>query len=400
MILLVTISFAWILAYVWIMALAEFIHIRRETRLGWVLVGSRMDMRFTVSNVSFLPCYWVQFYDHSNMPEYDPRLTFNINVGDFKQWSMAIPCDRRGIFTFGPAQIDISDPFGLLRLTIQDAGKSSLLVLPKLVDLKKLNFQSVGLDGEGRPRSNLVYQSTSVSSVRDYRAGDSERYIHWPTSARREKLYIRSMEAAPKAAWLILLDLDERHMAGIGWDSIEEQSVSLAASLADWGLNENIPVGLISNGDEWVSLSPRIGESQHWDLLLALAAAKPARFGLRRVLERNFAGEYRHSNLIIITGSTRADWVEDAASLHRRDAVTVFLFEPLSFGGDRSCIPISNLLIQTGISSHIIKKGLLKPIHFGADRGEWKWQRIPSGQPVGGQLLNRFARQEQLGFKK
>ncbi|MFN8414098.1 MAG: hypothetical protein U0Z26_17090 [Anaerolineales bacterium] len=46
-------------------------------------------------------------------------------------------------------------------------------------------------------------------------------------------------------------------MFGTGWDSIEEQSVAIAASLADLGLRSRKSVGMISNGRTLAWLPPQ-----------------------------------------------------------------------------------------------------------------------------------------------
>ncbi len=55
--------------------------------------------------------------------------------------------------------------------------------------------------------SRLVQQSASVRSVREFQTGDSLRHIHWPTSARLGKLFVREYDAETLPAYNILLDL-------------------------------------------------------------------------------------------------------------------------------------------------------------------------------------------------
>ena len=69
--------------------------------------------------------------------------------------------------------------------------------------------------------------------MRDYQPGDPLRMIHWPTSARMGKLFVRTFDGAPAGDWWILLDLEESTLAGSGFNSTEEHAVILAALLAD-----------------------------------------------------------------------------------------------------------------------------------------------------------------------
>ena len=380
-ILLCGLGGAWVTAYVWVLAVERNLLLRRESRLGWVQVGGQIEMRFTVSNTSFLPAMWVLFEDRSTLPGYDASSSFSLGAGDFKQWNLAIPCNRRGLYTFGEAELEISDPFGIYKLTIYDPAQSSLLVLPQIVTLPPFRIRPAGFNGEGRPRPNQPEQIVSVSTVRDYRPGDSTRFIHWRTSARQDKLFVRLMEGAPEGNWWILLDLDQRSLASEGLDSVEERGVTLAASLADSGIQARKSVGLVVNGDELAWLPPQGGEGQRWNILLQLALARPGGIELGRLLEHNLSALGRHHSLIVITASAKSDWHESLYSLTRRSiSPTVFLLEPASPAGGASIQSAAMLLHKKGIECHLLERGLLSAEARKEQTGKWSWHQTPSGQ--------------------
>ncbi len=380
------------LGFFWLKTLARSIHIRRETRLGWIRVGGQLDMRFTVSNISFLPAFWVLFKDHSTLEEYDATTGFSLGSGDFKQWNITIPCDRRGVFKFGEAELELGDPFGIFSLTILDTTQNTFMVLPQMIEPPSIQLQPAGTDGDGRPRPNLPEQLTVVSTVREYRPGDSTRLIHWPTSARFDKFYVRLMEGAPDGKWLILLDLDSRFMAGRGWDSIEEQSVSLAASLADKGLADNHSVGLVINGREFTWLAPDSSERQRWEILFSLAEARPGQLSLARVLERNRLAFERNTRLVVITASPRSDWIESVVPFRSHaSAPAVFLFHRNSYGAGDPIHPNIWGLEKFGISCQIIQRGMLVP-SAGTDQARtWSWRRTADGQAIPLQIPQRVS---------
>jgi uncharacterized protein (DUF58 family) len=380
-ILIVGLGGAWLIAIFWILSVGGNLHLRRETRLGWVPLGAQIEMRFTISNISFLSALWVIFRDQSSLPGYKASTSFLLGSGEFKQWNIPIPCNRRGLYTFGEAELEISDPFGIYRLSLRDPVRSSLLVLPQIVTLPQFRIRPAGFSGDGRPRPNMPEQIVSVSTVRDYQPRDSMRFIHWPTTARQGKLFVRLMEGAPEGNWWILVDLDQRCMAGEGWDSIEEQSVTLAASLADSGLNAQKSVGLIANGVELAWLPPRRGEGQRWEILLALAEARPGNLELGRLLERSQAPLGRHHSLLVITASTKSDWPENLLSFTRRGiSPTVFLLDPASLANGKSIQPAAALMQSYGIECHLIQRELLPEGARTFQTGRWSWHRTPTGQ--------------------
>jgi uncharacterized protein (DUF58 family) len=258
----------------------------------------------------------------------------------------------------GDAEILTGDPFGIFEVTIPASQRTSILVLPQIAALPELLIAPSGSYGEGPPRMNAPQKTIHASTVREYLHGDSTRLIHWPTTARMSKMFVRLMESTPEGSWWILLDLDESTMLGEGWDSIEEQSVTLAASLADFGLRNRKSVGLISSGRELAWHPPQKGEGQRWEIIQSLATARPGKLMLSTLLEKMHPTLGRHSSLIVITASTKTDWLGTLSPLTKRGIIpTVLLLDPSTFGGGTSAENIALTLNGHGIKCHIIPHG-------------------------------------------
>jgi uncharacterized protein (DUF58 family) len=241
-----------------------------------------------------------------------------------------------------------------------------------------------GSYGDGQPRRNALQQTIHASTVREYAYGDSKRMIHWPTTARTNKVFVRLMESAPEGDWWILLDLDQRNMLGQGWDSIEEQSVTLAASLADRGLRSRKSVGLISNSHELTWLPPQKGDGQRWEIMQALATVKPSDIDLSTVLERIQSSLGKHHSLIVVTASTRLDWLKTLVPLFKRGIIPiVILLDSITYGGKVSAENVAANLQLHGIKCHIIPHGLIElPKTSVQQHVHWKWHATPTGEIV------------------
>ena len=85
--------------------------------------------------------------------------------------------------------------------------------------------------------------TVSVDSVREYAPGDPFKAIHWPTSARRDDLFVRQFEHTPTSDWWVFLDLQAEAQAGSGTASTLEHGIILAASLVDRGIRQGLAVG-------------------------------------------------------------------------------------------------------------------------------------------------------------
>jgi uncharacterized protein (DUF58 family) len=217
------------------------------------------------------------------------------------------------------------------------------------------------------------------------------RLIHWPTTAKHNKTFVHLLDGAPAADWWILLDLDANAQVGAGRDSTEEHAVILAASLADRGLRSRKAVGLAINGAGVCWKPPKENEIQRWEVLRALAMARPGDFSLQHYLERNGKSFGKQASLVVITSNVTAGWVEALAHLQWRGIVpTVLLLDPVSFGGEGNPASLGGRghpavlaaqLQHMGVSCHVITRDLLdQPEARPGQSGRWEWRVSVTGK--------------------
>ena len=174
-------------------------------------------------------------------------------------------------------------------------------------------------------------------------------------------------------------------MLGEGWDSIEEQSVTLAASLADKGLRARKSVGLISNGAELTWLAPKKGGGQRWEIMQALALARPGELDLGTVLERIQPSLGKHHSLLIITASTKTSWLKTLLPLSNRNIIpTVFLLDASTFGGEVSAENVSASLeaARHYLSYHSTRLDRDCQKHPRSDKSTGRGMSTPTGEIV------------------
>ncbi|HDQ72347.1 MAG TPA: DUF58 domain-containing protein [Chloroflexi bacterium] len=389
MMLLVGLGGAWLIAYLWALSLAGGLRIQRERRFGWARVGDQLVERFTLSNDGWAPAVWAEMDDQSTLPVYGASRVANVGSYRSIRWHSKATCTLRGLFMLGPTSLRSGDPFALYRVTIHYPASAPLLVLPPIVPLPSIEVAPGGRSGEGRPRTNAPDRTVSAASVREYAPGDSLRWVHWPTSARRGSLYVRLFDGTPAGDWWILLDLDQRVQVGEGEDSTEEHGVILAASLADRGLRSRRAVGLVAQGEDLAWLPPRAGDAQRLEILRALAIASPGERSLAQLLARVGSSLGQHDSLVIITAALSEDWIEALAPLLRRGCMpTVLLLDPTSFlepGARRSPAmgdvrEVVARLDDLKIARYVITKDLLggADIELG-QQGRWEWRVLGTG---------------------
>jgi uncharacterized protein (DUF58 family) len=392
--LLVGAAGAWLVSFLWARSLARGLRLQREMRFGWAQVGDRLEERFTLDNRSPLPALWVEVRDHSSLPGYSVSRVTGVGAGGSTRWTTDGVCGRRGLFHLGPTTIHTGDPLGIYSVTIQHPARADLLVTPPIVPLPPVQVALGGRSGEGRPRPDAPERTVSAAAVRQYAPGDSLRWVHWRTSARRDELFVRLFEGDPTGDWWIVLDVNAQTLFGKGQDSTEEHSIILAASLADRGLRLGRPVGLVINGEAMEWLPPQSGEGQRWNILRSLARAAPGQRSLGELLAGLRRSISKGASLVVITADTRSVWLEGLMPLLWRGAMpTVVLLDPDSFDPElrnhsvTAAIPpaarLAALLSEQGIACDIIPRELLdRPEARPGQRGRWKFRVSPTGRAI------------------
>jgi uncharacterized protein (DUF58 family) len=141
---------------------------------------------------------------------------------------------RRGRYRFGPLKVSTRFPLGLVRRTLTIAAEDTLLVFPRLGALKQAWYSQLRAEqaGASMHRSRKGLHEGDFYGLRDWRAGDSRRWIHWRTSARRGTLAVREFEQQHEQQLTILLDLWEPEESSGGHADRVELAISFVASVA------------------------------------------------------------------------------------------------------------------------------------------------------------------------
>ncbi len=383
-ILFIAFGGTWLLSYIWARALYQGLNLRREMRFGWAQVGDRLEERFTLVNTARFPAVWVEIFDETNMPNYWANQVRGIDPKSENRWYVRSVCTHRGLFTFGPTTLRTKDPFGFYTVTLYDDTSTTMMVMPPVVSLPPIQVAPGGRAGEGTPRVNAPERTVSSASVREYVPGDSLRWVHWPTSARRDDMFVRVFEGSPAGDWWIILDLDETVQVGEGLDSTAEHGIILAASLANLGMRAGRSVGLITFGEDLVWLPPNMSDEHNWSILRELAVVDPGQRSLSSLIDLARPGLTRNTSLIVITPAVSGAWLESLLAVRRQEVVpTVLLFDPITFGGQVQPHGMQDVFTNLGIVHDIIPKDLLDREEIEPGReGHWEWRVTPLGKAI------------------
>jgi uncharacterized protein (DUF58 family) len=195
---------------------------------------------------------------------------------------LRIEARRRGVFTFGPIRLTVSDLFERGTNSEERELPATLIVRPRSVPVRSSEPAHAPL-GSTRASSSLFHDPALFAGVRPYVPGDPMRRLHWRASARLDRPVSKRFE--PIHERQVLLALDLQTVEGPHWlmlydDEMVEGLCVAAASIARRVLGEGAASGLLagaqlSGGGQWTYLAPDAASGQLGRLEDALARMRP-----------------------------------------------------------------------------------------------------------------------------
>jgi uncharacterized protein (DUF58 family) len=140
---------------------------------------------------------------------------------------------RRGSYRFGPLRVSTRFPLGLVRRSVTMEDEQTLVVFPRVGTLRQAWYALLRAEQSGASigRSRKGLHEGDFYGLRDWRAGDSRRWIHWRTSARRGALAVREFEQQHEQKLVVLLDLWAPDEPSDDQSDRVELAISFAASI-------------------------------------------------------------------------------------------------------------------------------------------------------------------------
>jgi uncharacterized protein (DUF58 family) len=137
----------------------------------------------------------------------------------------------RGHYRLDRASLLIEDPFGLACQTIDLPATGTIVVYPRIYELDRLFPDGGGPHGVSGRLLLSRGAGFDLHSVRDHQQGESLRRVHWPSTAKRQKLMVKELEDAPRDEVAVVLDARMGLNVGSAPDASFEMIVRAAGSL-------------------------------------------------------------------------------------------------------------------------------------------------------------------------
>ena len=242
--------------------------------------GDEMDIRVTLRNNHWNSRYMIEVVD--SIPAAEPGhqcpMSFVARLKGRKkrEYSFKMSCYKRGEYTVGPLALRSAYPLGISTFTkAVPETHLPLLVYPEMFDIPSLPLGAKGhIPMIGVEPISKAGGSEEFLGVREYRQGDSLRYIHWPSTARHSRYIVKEFEIRASTEVTLLMDLHRGSDIGEGKETTLEYAVKMAASLSKYVLERGHSLQFIGYGEKPRILPYGKGLSQLAKVLEELARVK------------------------------------------------------------------------------------------------------------------------------
>ena len=182
---------------------------------------------------------------------------------------------QRGRYRLGPLRVSTRFPFGLICRSVVVEDYATITVLPRpgrLTQAWHRRQQEAFAGAQRRERRHGM--EGDFYGLRQWREGDSLRWVHWRSSARRGSLLVRQFEQPRNREVLVLLDLWQPERPTAAHLDNVELAVSFAATvLADLCRKGGAALRLVLCAPHPLVLSGAASSLLLGEMLLALAGA-------------------------------------------------------------------------------------------------------------------------------
>jgi uncharacterized protein (DUF58 family) len=233
-----------------------------------ITAGIPAKIRLLLSNRSRFGSSEVSVADHLPAPRRFEARPLGGGSGTTIEAPLAFA--RRGVYELGPAEVGVTDPFGLLRFDRRFGERTEVVVYPEVHELR--DFPIRGGNVEVGARGSRGQRGDEFAGLREYRRGDDRRHIHWKGVARTGELYVKEFAVEAPRRYAVVLDLRREGLRAP--EAEVEDAVSVATSVLTRLARERLPFRLVCADGAGAATPFGSDEASYWAAMRLLATAR------------------------------------------------------------------------------------------------------------------------------
>ena len=155
---------------------------------------------------------------------------------------------KRGAYLLKDIRLSIGDVFGFSYEGKDLEDYVEVVVYPKLIDTKNLNFASTNIQGDNIVKRWIFKDPLYIKGIREYSVEDRMKDIHWQSSLKMGKLMVKDYDYTSEKEIIFIINSQcgDPYWATIDSDVIDN-AVKLGVSLAAKAQKEGFAAGMWSN---------------------------------------------------------------------------------------------------------------------------------------------------------
>jgi uncharacterized protein (DUF58 family) len=267
---------------------------QRDFNCTHLFPNEAVELTISVSNNKILPLSWLRFQDSLPVPPITENTlplpitdsndsyilvnSYSMNAREEIQRKYILNFPKRGIYKLGPVKYQSGDIFTLYRIEREYSSYNTIVVYPQIYSLDELGLPAKEPFGDLKVRRSLFSDPINTRGIRDYQPQDRFRDVHWKATARRGELQTKIYNPSTGMTLSIFLNVATmpKHWMGF-FPELMERAVSVAASIANYGMEQRWGIGIYANGsfpnsDQPIRVPPGRSTNQLMYVLEALAA--------------------------------------------------------------------------------------------------------------------------------
>ena len=202
-----------------------------------VRAGNTIKVHYTVRNRRNLPA-WNMHLDPVHQYKW-MRLEMDIasfdviRARDTIEIKAEIPSKKRGEYILKPVFASTSFPFGIIKWTCRGKNSQRILVYPRYEPLNSVQLPvNSRFQKEGVSLVSNVGESLEFHACREFRTGDNPKHIHWPSTARKNRLIVKEYQEEFLCRIALIVDTFVPHSKSFFILKKESESPSFEAALS------------------------------------------------------------------------------------------------------------------------------------------------------------------------
>lgn len=227
--------------------------------------GDTVNLLEVVTNQKWLPLHFinVKFQLDKNLEFFTMDANSKITDRSYKndvfsllfyqRVTRTIPlmCKKRGYYTIDKIELISSGIFMNDILAITIPISSNLVIYPASVNVDIIQVPYRRIMGSIITNQFTYEDPFEFKGIREYQTYDPLDKVNWNATAKTDQLKVNMFDNTISNEVCILLNLENEGM--ITYETLLEESISIASSLAQLLIESGVPTSIISNGKDIIS---------------------------------------------------------------------------------------------------------------------------------------------------